>query len=509
VTETATLFEPVYSWPKDAKVDFDAIGAKILNGGGPRCVKVTIKPRHEHEPDHIYCLARHTDCAAILMDEDRFDLSQYDASFNAMGDNLYALLGAKTEARERRTEMLRQATSHMAAQKTDASPPPLAQPQSGAALLNWIEEISLQNAHEILSILHKIAEKSDKPAKTFNAVREYIWPLTYLSVRQIVGISLPEKMPIFVRLYIAASNLMKMLRGKKRFKPIGLLAASSNMHFWMLTIGGEIVKYGTGKNSAVSYLAKNSMQHFLRSLEESLDSPEYLASGSIAHSLMNEEVRRNFPELSDDEYQIQVRNIVMELAIAMGGLMPMAMCNIMQFVFGKSGKNTGLNIDKFFDDMDSNERAISAIREAIRLNPAAIRVYRRVTTPTNLDGLDFEEGDWIALLLSSAAKDPKSVEMPNKYQPGLERESLEFGIDSSAHSCFGQYAARTISRAMFKEIWKVARPVDTGVNDPYQKFAGLIPDDMQWQFGIPKKQPEKKRELTREEKQVSAAGRRE
>jgi len=200
-------------WSAGKKADFDAMGRHILSENGPRCIRLPIKARNEDEPDYLHCLARHQDCAAILRDEETFDLRLYDASFEELGDDLYALLGAHSEDRERRMHMLLSATQ-MIGETTDAqggketaAEDETAGPQGHAALLTRVEQVSRAHAKKILQIIYRVHHRGSQSETRFNAVREYMYMVTYQSVREIIGLPLPEKMSKTVRLLTFFRNL--------------------------------------------------------------------------------------------------------------------------------------------------------------------------------------------------------------------------------------------------------------------------------------------------------------
>jgi len=482
-------------WSAGKKADFDAMGRHILSENGPRCIRLPIKARNEDEPGYLHCLARHQDCAAILRDEETFDLRLYDASFEELGDDLYALLGAHSEDRERRMNMLLSATQIIGetadAQggKEAAAEDETAGPQGHAALLTRVEQVSRAHAKKILQIIYREHHRGPQSETRFNAVREYMYMVTYQSVREIIGLPLPEKMSKTVRLLTFFRNLKSVFFERlQRFAPTGDLAASTNMHLWLLVINAQVVGYGSGKNAPLSFFARDAMKHFLSAVEQVLDRPELIAPGSLAEALFDADVRKKFAELDEDQYRIQARNIIIELIVAMGGLMPLAMVNIMDFIFGPEAAAAGTSSHSILAALENPENANAVLNEALRLQPPAVRLFRRVTKNVELGDVKLTKGDWIALLMSAATRDETTFSQPHFFRADRRGDYLEFGLDGGAHSCFGQHIARTIIRVMIQELKDAAEPVFAPEEKGMHRFLGAIPDDMAWRF-LPTYQP--------------------
>ncbi|MGE0218466.1 cytochrome P450 [Mycolicibacterium sp.] len=82
------------------------------------------------------------------------------------------------------------------------------------------------------------------------------------------------------------------------------------------------------------------------------------------------------------------------------------------------------------------------MEESLRLFPPVHTMFRTVTTPTELDGAELDEGERLVLLYGAANRDPKVFEDPEVFCPARPnpRQHVTFGI--GAHYCAGATLAR-------------------------------------------------------------------
>lgn len=480
--------------------DFDQIGAEILSGSGDgRLIEIDGKGRRNTL--RLICLAKHKHCEAVLKDDDTFSLAPYDAAFKNIGgqEDYEAILGANTQSRKVRVAMLRAASSQLVERCAGKSVSEDARPQDH--LQDWVTAITRKNCETVLNVLRQQYLSRDK-AMPFNLVREYIWPIAYMSVRDIVGVELSEKPTLLNRLVVLGRNLSALGKDDNpRFRPKGVLVASSHAHLGFLSLAGHIVDFGSGKTGAVSFLAKQSLKSFLSDYDQSAprrihvqeqgsdgaQQEVHLSHGNgLARELFDPALQaaiQDGPDWEPDfEYDPFVRNILLELAIAMGGLMPLAFTQVFQFVTGPGLTEAEYEPGTFARSMSSPTHAHSAISEALRLNPPVARVFRTATRDTQIGGINVRTGDRIALLLKSAARDPDVFEQPDQFEPGRTDNYLEFGLTLGAHSCFGQNLAKTIFAVMYQSLTGLSEPTYPNTQDGLHLFAGGLPDHMPWRF---------------------------
>jgi len=99
----------------------------------------------------------------------------------------------------------------------------------------------------------------------------------------------------------------------------------------------------------------------------------------------------------------------------------------------------------------------SLLAEVQRFDPSVQNTRRFVANTCEIDGVRFEAGDVILVLLASANRDPALNENPDQFLPDRpNRRSFTFG--SGRHQCPGQRLAMTIASATVGEIF--ARDID-------------------------------------------------
>lgn len=468
-------------WPNQNPIAFDAIGSAIIASDGPRYLKVPIKNKSKTGKPILHCFARHEDCVAALKDDETFSLSLYDMAFADLGNDLQALLSADP-AREQRMAMLHSAMAKIAQDSEDVGC--IAKPKASPTFPTTITKRTEQNARTLLSINQAIAHASGKP-RTFNAIRQYVFPMASISVAQIVGVTFPDRLRFASAAFIVARNAKAILKGEGAlFRPRSDLAASANQHLWMLMLSAQIINAGEHKNTIIQKLAQNAITPVTQAVEEVLKSPKRAIPGSIAEALMSDDVRRQYAALDNRAYALQARNILIELSIAMGGLMPLAMTNILQFAYGPDAANARLNLAQFETDLTDEIAGARALKEALRMNPPVARLYRKVMKSTKLGGATLEPDDWVALIMTAAARDQRVFAEPELFKERQAEDYLEFGHVSGAHSCFGQHVATTISRITIHELTQAARPDYAPDIDGLKLFLQM-PDQMSWKFRQP------------------------
>lgn len=93
----------------------------------------------------------------------------------------------------------------------------------------------------------------------------------------------------------------------------------------------------------------------------------------------------------------------------------------------------------------------SLLAEVQRLDPSVQNTRRFVANTCEIDGVRFEAGDVILVLLASANRDPALNENPDQFLPDRPNcRSFTFG--SGRHQCPGQRLAMTIASATVGEI---------------------------------------------------------
>lgn len=115
----------------------------------------------------------------------------------------------------------------------------------------------------------------------------------------------------------------------------------------------------------------------------------------------------------------------------------------------------------------------AAVDESMRLHPPFFGLYRRVTTDTNVHGVDIPEGDSIFLCWSAANRDPSAFENPEEFDVdrklGTKRHlSFGFGI----HACQGRPLATMQMQTVLTELLALAPDLEILEPDARYEFGG-------------------------------------
>ena len=97
-------------------------------------------------------------------------------------------------------------------------------------------------------------------------------------------------------------------------------------------------------------------------------------------------------------------------------------------------------------------RAGSVVEEGLRLASPAQGMFRRVTAPTSLGGVELPEGAVVFLAYSSANRDEAVFADPDTFDPGRPgvRQHVAFG--QGIHACVGNVLARMEASAVLREL---------------------------------------------------------
>jgi cytochrome P450 len=130
--------------------------------------------------------------------------------------------------------------------------------------------------------------------------------------------------------------------------------------------------------------------------------------------------------------------------------------------------------------------------ELLRMLPSAPAIYRRCETSTELpSGAKVNKGDWVAVLLAAASRDPRAFPEPEKFSMGEHmpppftgpprdlKNYLLFGPFGGAHRCWGEQLGRLMlgelfrAAARFKGLTRVAGPLGEVMEYPRRMDYGL------------------------------------
>ncbi|WHA40126.1 cytochrome P450 [Agrobacterium larrymoorei] len=140
---------------------------------------------------------------------------------------------------------------------------------------------------------------------------------------------------------------------------------------------------------------------------------------------------------------------------------------------------SGLDPASLFTDEKTTERTVE---ETLRIG-APVHIFQRwALEPVEIDGVKFERGDKVSLILAAANLDPKKFTDPLTFKPDrAEAPNLSFG--AGIHFCIGAPLARLelniVLPLLFQRLPGLRLAEQPGVKDVYH-FHGLERLDLVW-----------------------------
>ncbi|KQR35590.1 cytochrome [Rhizobium sp. Leaf155] len=140
---------------------------------------------------------------------------------------------------------------------------------------------------------------------------------------------------------------------------------------------------------------------------------------------------------------------------------------------------SGLNPKSLFGDEKTTERTVE---ETLRIG-APVHIFQRwALEPVEIDGVTFERGDKVSLILAAANLDPLKFSDPLTFKPGrAEAPNLSFG--AGIHFCIGAPLARLelniVLPLLFQRLPHLKLASQPNVKDVYH-FHGLERLDLTW-----------------------------
>lgn len=117
-------------------------------------------------------------------------------------------------------------------------------------------------------------------------------------------------------------------------------------------------------------------------------------------------------------------------------------------------------------------RVPDAVEESLRLEPSAGQVDRYATTDVRLGTADIAAGDFVALSLSAANRDPEVFARPDQFDISRGNARQHVTFVQGPHACLGIHLARLEMRAALHAL--IGTLHDVELNDPSLEPKGLV-----------------------------------
>ena len=220
--------------------------------------------------------------------------------------------------------------------------------------------------------------------------------------------------------------------------------------------GKAYVEYATYVTPIIEERRRNPKEDLVSILAGAKDSgllKEYDESGTVADSV-------GAPELHNDEL-IKLMVILM--------------------VAGNETTRNGISggMQQLIENPEARQRLIEdpsliaqAVEEMVRIVSPVRSFGRTVTKNTRLGDRELEAGQQVLMLYSSANRDERSFDDPDRFDIDRKPQHLGFGIGN--HFCLGANLARMEMRVAFEEILRRLPDMEYASGGPVLKPSALV-----------------------------------
>lgn len=407
-----------------------AISSWIFADSSRHSFSYTLDKTFKSSAINIHYVPRHADVMKFLKGDlkDYVSLKHYDDLLESHNGGMEFFLGVPNETKARRWEILKK-------------------------MFEITPEFSRTNRQIFESIARRAAQKSLNlnqnsitQSNSIDAIRQYGFQALFYSTQEFTGLSIPTKPALLVRVVNFFRNLGKSHKVKLRGDAIG----EAQLLLWSQIIFGHVFSNVGNRNAVLKYGNKYASKKYRAWIEHSMSDAHIPNPNSLIARAKT--VRPMFQHISDELYQNDIVNIVLELAGASLILVGISFGNILSTIYGQ---------DESISSILEKSTDTSFIDEALRLSPTTTALTRIVKKEFDFHGHRFCVGDNIYLMLADAMRDPEVFPSPDELSDFSEtapkrnmEDYLNFGPNEimpnsyepsdGTHPCFGQYWAREL-----------------------------------------------------------------
>lgn len=464
---------------------------EILSAGGPNVI------RHVAGKTTINYIARQHDVGFVLRKDQCFNLSHYDELLGQVAGKIRFLLGDPDVDRELKWQLLSKALGG-----ADISQP-FDEEQISAlvdkAVADTIADIKDPCENEAPSWWHRF-RRSDKknPATSFKLIWDYGMAVPFRVATDYFGIDMPRKLSWKMSALLWLARLAGIKPGSEKIGR-GMLATL----FWSLPVNLHIFKNFEGRSWLMRKLATWGAEAYAGHINDNIKKP-----GSPDDTLLGrlKKAAGQFPNSHKPEVRAKLDNAILSILFELHGTMLI----LVSIGFNRSLRalfKEGISINRFVSQLNAAEYdhkykgtpeelqpighetlndldAEQLLNEALRFEPVAGRLFRRVDEDMQLCGTSFKKGEYICLLTDATPYDERAFACPQSFRTDRDiAQYLNFGPRNGPHACKGQAWARSILTAMFKGLTQMpnVRPVDP---EAAKKEGALgVPNGLEMRFG--------------------------
>lgn len=442
------------------------VTAALLAPGAPPLLRATGLETSAAPQVRVFVAARHAPVTAILCDEAQFSLRHYDELLAQVAGPCRYLVGENDAARQLRLRLLHAAQAHVDSVRkaAPATLPPHLDPDYRA----FIAAIAREEADHILDVL----APRRRTGETVNFAREYAFLLAYRMARRIVGVPGPDRPPLTVRAMIALRNLQM---GGHWVRLQGEAGTATTMLCLLQPLFGHVFGTIVQSPTLLRRITTCTAASALAAFDHTWENPDLAPPDSLLAGL--KAVRRDFPRETDEDYRIQARSVLFELAGALVLIVGKALSAIAGLATSPQGKAAGIDwpdlVTRLTPEEERRTGHDAVINEMLRL-AGGTRLVRTVRSDCTWQGVALHAGDRILLLTDEASRDPAVFAEPARFAPDPHRPYITSGPLQGPHVCYGRAIAWTILReAIVATHGRIVPAANAGLSE----FLGL-PDNL-------------------------------
>ncbi len=412
----------------------------------------------------VFVAARHDVVTEVLSDETCFSLRHYDLLLAQVAGPVRYLVGEDDDRRKLRIRQLHAAQAHVDVARK--APTSKIAPNLAPSYRAWIAAMAREEAGAILKVL----ESRGSTGESINFAREYSFLLAYRMARRIIGVAAPAKPTGFVRLLVAARNIM---RPGPWVRLKGEMGAATTMLTLLQPLFGHVFGTITTSPGWLQSISRSTTRDALAAFDLAWDLPGMAPADSLLAGLRKAEGA--FGDISD--YRTQGRSVLFELTGALVLIVGKSLAEIAGFATSPRGHAAGIGwpelVARLADTAASPADHDATINEMLRLVGGS-RLVRTVRRDCTWRGVDLREGDRVLVMVDAASRDPAAFPDPGKFAPDPARPYITSGPLQGPHVCYGRVIAWTIMR---EAIVATAGCIAPAKGAKLSMFAAL-PDDL-------------------------------
>lgn len=424
----------------------------------------TVRP-NSNRAIKCHLFAKHEDAIQILGPglADQVDLSHYDSALISGGGGAEFFITATNKSTQ--WDLLNQAFSIT---------PKLHRNVKENCPSTFFNDQVDKAVEKAINLIEQSFSKRSNGSTSYDPVRDYGYLVTYLLVKDMVGLRMRDKPGFAYRLF----RFTNKLRGKNpNLIPIPEVQQANELVFWIEVMFGHLFMNPGDHNKLLLLASRMISKSYIETIRASLVSPP---EWSLIHRMKETNVAKSS---SIKVYDQLVINIVMELVGSFQYLTGRAFAGVIETIEGKFADSIAPSrnlLATFNARMTLNARA--TLDEAMRHNSPTGFIFRQASTGFEYKGIRIAKGDLMCVLCDTASKDPSvfktpeifyDIEMSVRHQGDYlafgspDFDPSEFKPHENHHPCFGQYMGRVIIAKMLKGLESLPQENIRSTNDSY------------------------------------------